>query len=236
MQGSFSSCFWLVCAAVLSVAAAKPARPQSSPTAQLPIEPFSPDKEVLEEGGTAPHGRLAAGQSPASPEASFEKGALNEGDNALQLALRVQMSREGFGGQLRLAEFTRPWLSLSQSLRYFDNKDEERLFERSYGFYVGLGLQPWRLARLAPFASLETGWGRFEEEVGLGARENRDLFTAEAAAGLNLRLNRLSSFSLQWIESFFPGNKRALYPEQEKTATRYASVAVFFNMHWESQL
>lgn len=237
MTSRYCQGFWLLCVAAVHLAASRPARSAASPTAQLPIEPFSTDREVLEEGSSprADLGHKNEVRGVRSSAEGLEISAAQTTADELQLALRVQMSQAGFGAQLRLAEFLRPWYSFNQTLRYFQNEEAERLFERNYGFYVGMAVQPWRTARLAPFVSLEGGWERFEFEALSPQGQQKDLFTAEAAAGLSLRLNRLTSFALQWSEGFFPGVKTALYPEQ-KEANRHSTVAVFLNMQWETRL
>ncbi len=240
MPSRLSPCFWLiVCCfgfsfSLSNLAEARPARTNSkpSPAAQIPIEPFSADTEVLDRSDHVGAKLDESSSEQNLPRPAFEKTAVT-GDE-LALALRVQMAREGFGGQLRLVEYTSPWFGLSQTLRYFDNEASDRLYEQRYGFYMGLALQPWRMARLSPFATLEGGWDRYVRDEQGG--KNLDLLTAELAGGLKLRMNRVSSFALQWTEVFYPRLEAPLYPQQSSRNPRHASVEVFLNMNWETVL
>ncbi len=201
---------------------------KSMPTAMLPIEPASPDPEVLEEqkeAGTpiekreAPGGRLRASPSTHGREASV-RGAL-------------LMTRDGFGAQLRFLEYAAPWLAVTQSLRYQTQEQDDAFFATQYGLMLGLEAHPWQKARFSPLLTLQAGGDRYHRGW---ERDDLDLFGFEAAAGLELRLARAASFLFQWTELYYPGLEEQLFLDQ-KPGTRYAgSFQVFFNLKWEGVL
>jgi hypothetical protein len=201
---------------------------KTMPTAMLPIEPASPDPEVLDEQDRvaaplekkeASSGRKAGGSPQEGHEASVRGGLL--------------MMRDGFGAQLRFLEYATPWLAMTQSLRYQTQENEGAPFATQYGLMLGLEAHPWRQARLSPVMSLQAGGDRYRRGWD---RDDLDLFGFEAAAGLELKLARATSFLFQWTELYYPGLKEQLFLDQ-KPGTRYAgSFQVFFNLKWEGVL
>ncbi len=199
-----------------------------TPTAQLPMEPASPDPEVLDENKAEPmavdkretsNGYVRHHQAPNGQDAAVRGGLL--------------MARDGFGAQLRLLEYASPWLAVSQSLRYQTQEQEDALFATQYGLMLGVEVHPWQDARLSPVLSLQAGGDRYRR----GWDQNDlDLFGFEAAAGLELRLARAASFVFQWTELYYPGLKEQLFTDQ-KPGTRYAgSFQVFFNLKWSGAM
>ncbi len=207
--------------------AQKPAR--SKPTASLPIEPASADHDILEDKSMEPTGMesRAIGQVKARPQRSQEASEI-----AAQAALL--MTRDGFGAQLHVLEYTQPWLAMSQSLRFEKQEQSANaLYESRYGLMLGLELHPWRSARFSPVLNLRAGGDRFLRGWQKSAL---DLFGFEAAAGLELKLARAASFLFQWSEVYYPDLDEQLFTDQ-KLGQRYAgSFQVFFNLRWESAM
>lgn len=227
-SGIFTFCGLSCLLLFASQGLAKSKAKKAMPTASIPIEPFSEDEEIFPE--------TAALNEPEESEASAEPvvaTATRSGSHDVAAAIRVQMTQEGFGGQLRLLEFSRPWLAVSQTLRYFAPDGEGELYIRRYGLMLGLELHPWRKARLSPFVTLQAGAERFQREP---LAEDRDLFTADAAAGLELQLNRLASFSIQWLGSYYGDVRERLFKDQARPGSTHARLEVFFNMDWETTL
>jgi hypothetical protein len=199
---------------------------KTMPTAMLPIEPASPDREILEDQ-----------KGPVTPmekrESTLTRTPVALGDPKASVRGGLLMSRDGFGAQLRFLEYASPWLAVVQSLRYQAQDDENALFATQYGLMLGLEAHPWRQARLSPVLSLEAGGDRYRRGLD---QEDLDLFGFVAAAGLELRLARAASFLFQWTELYYPGLKEKLFVDQ-KPGTRYAgSFQVFFNLKWEGAL
>jgi hypothetical protein len=198
------------------------------PTAMLPIEPASPDPEILDDqkGSVIPVEKRES--TPARA-----RTPLVSGDPEVSVRGGLLMSRDGFGAQLRFLEHASPWLAVVQSLRYQAQEDENAFFATQYGLMLGLEAHPWRQARLSPVMSLEAGGDRYRRSWN---QEDLDLFGFAAAAGLELRLARAASFLFQWTELYYPGLKEELFVDQ-KPGTRYAgSFQVFFNLKWEGAL
>lgn len=192
------------------------------PTAMLPIEPASPDPEILDEqkAVVTPKPRERAAPVPSDGRIASVRGGL-------------LMSRDGFGAQLRFLEYAEPWLAVTQSLRYQTQDDEQAPFATQYGLMLGLEAHPWRQARFSPIFSVQAGGDRYRRTWD---QPDLDLFGLEAAAGLELRLARAASFLFQWTELYYPGLKEQLFVDQEP-GTRYAgSFQVFFNLKWEGVL
>lgn len=201
------------------------------PTASLPIEPFAGDEEILQD--------TAALEVPPDSEGAkpMVTTRTRTASHDLAAAVRVQMTREGFGGQLRLLEFSRPWLSVSQTLRYFapegGREDEVKYYERRFGLLLGAEMHPWRKARISPFLTLQAGAERFNREP---EKPDLDLFLGEAAVGVELQLNRLASFSLQWAETYYAQLDERLFEEQKAGRRNRQSLEVYFTMDWETKL
>jgi hypothetical protein len=198
------------------------------PTAMLPIEPASPDPEVLDEkdGVAAPLETKEAsiGRKPDGPPHVGHVASVRGG---------LLMMRDGFGAQLRILEYASPWLAITQSLRYHTQENEDAPFATQYGLMLGMEAHPWRQARLSPVMSLQAGGDRYRRGWD---QDDLDLFGLEAAAGLELKLARATSFLFQWTELYYPGLKEQLFLDQ-KPGTRYAgSFQVFFNLKWEGTL
>ncbi len=234
MRGG-SLLFCVVIAPLLSLPSAmakgkdRPREGQSQrpmPTASLPIEPFSGEEEVLRDSPPPPSEKVTMNRPLVEMAPRSEV-------HDVAAALRVQMTQDGFGAQLRLLEFSQSWLAISQSLRYFTQDGAERLYERRYGLLLGLEVHPWRKARLSPFLTLQAGGERFVREP---VAPDLDLFVGEAAAGLELQLNRLASFSLQWVGSYYNGLNEIVFADQKKPQPMHASLEVFFTMDWETTL
>jgi hypothetical protein len=194
------------------------------PTAHVPIEPFSSDAEIL---GTAEESKIETYQE------ARVRARDTPTDSSFGLQLRVQMTQEGFGGQFRLLQYARSWLAVTQTLRYFGNEQEIHAFDRRYGALLGAEWHPWRRARLSPFAGVQAGWERFERAEILG---DLNLFAGEVHAGIELELNRFSSFAVQWVETTYLGLEEPLYKDQKRDDPRHAIVEVHFSMHWEKAL
>lgn len=198
---------------------------KAMPTAMLPIEPASPDPEVLDEENADPE-PIESSEQPAFRSRLHRAGAGREAS----VRGGLLMARDGFGAQLRVLEYTSPWLAISQSLRYQSQEQEDALFATQYGLMLGLEAHPWRGARFSPILSLQAGGDRYRRGWEL---DELDLFGFEAAAGLELKLARAASFLFQWTELYYPGLKEQLFINQ-KPQTQYAgSFQVFFNLKWE---
>lgn len=230
------------------------------PPASLPLDPASPDEEVVHQGESVEidierpepkpssaarrslrvsrESKAGASEAPApaierraSPSlSSSEAGA---GDFSAQA--RLSMHAYGFGGQLKLVQYPRAWLGTSETFRYFKNEDPNRGFLNRRGVLVGLELNPWRNAFIAPFIDTQVGWELFERE---GEQNNAQSIVMEAVAGAELRLTHFASLIVQWSEAYYPGLKDQLFfPEQtNKDPSRHASAEVLFNLKWETKL
>jgi len=201
---------------------------KAMPTAMLPIEPASPDPDVLDEQKSDATEVMRREQSVARTRPHH----VGEGREA-SVRGGLLMTQSGFGAQLRFLEYSSPWLAVSQSLRYQTQEEEGALFATQYGLMLGVEAHPWRQSRFSPLLSLQAGGDRYRRGLD---QDDLDLFGLEAAAGLELKLARAASFLFQWTELYYPGLKEQLFIDQ-KPGTRYAgSFQVFFNLKWEGLL
>lgn len=209
------------------------------PAASLPIEPATNDHEFYSE--PAPTGRVTKRSVPdsdfESPTAAMEKSVSRSSGiddvDGYGVALRLSMIKEGFGAQLKLMEYPRSWLAMTQTFRYFKTDETDRLYTQRQGFLIGVDMQPWRKKFVSPFFNTQVGWEKFYRENGLGTADSSVL---EASAGLELRLGRMASVVGQWTESYYPGLREAMFePVKSKDeAKRHAVAEVLFNLKWES--
>lgn len=205
------------------------------PTAKIPIEPATSDKEFYSDQPTPTHAsRTTETQSPGP---SFERstpsssGVGEAGD--FGAALRLSMIKDGFGAQIKLMEYPQSWLAITQTFRYFKNDESDRLHRQRQGFLVGFDMHPWRKSFVSPFLNSQAGWEKFYRDDDL---KTLDSFVVEASAGLELRLGRLASVVGQWTESYYPGLKEQVFlPLKSNTDPKHhASAEVLFNLKWET--
>lgn len=209
------------------------------PTAGLPIEPATSDQELYSE--PAPSGRVTKRSdldSPSeSPTAAMERSVSHSSGiddvDGYGAAVRLSMIKDGFGAQLKLMEYPRSWLAMTQTFRYFQTDETDRLYTQRQGFLIGADMHPWRKKFVSPFFNSQVGWEKFYRENGLGAVNSSVL---EASAGLELRLGRMASVVGQWTESYYPGLKDQMFAPLRADADpkRHAVAEVLFNLKWES--
>jgi hypothetical protein len=230
---------FLIIFPILLEFAAMPVALASMPTAALPIEPASSDKDLfgseVRSGTPAPVAaaplRKPSSASPASGpvlHATQPSGFAEFGT-----VLRMQMSKDGFGAQLKGLQYASSWLGVSETLRYFGNEGDERLFNKRYGFLLGIEVHPWKQLLVSPFVTLQAGWERFTRE---NPAPTIDSYMAEATAGLEMALGRYASLSAQWTEDYYADVDEALFVDQKgqsgKDVRRHALAEVFFNLRW----
>lgn len=146
----------------------------------------------------------------------------------------MAMSKDGFGAQLKGIQYTSGWLGITESLRYFGNEADDRLYEKRYAFLLGLEAQAWRRRLLSPFVTAQAGWERFLRERPLDAI---DSFMGEVSAGLEMSLGHYASLTAQWTENYYADLKEPVFIEQKnaksrKDLQRHAAAEVFFNLRW----
>jgi hypothetical protein len=215
---------WLGLAPGLGLSQAR----KAMPTAMLPIEPASPDHNVLNEQKSDAAAVMRREQAVSRSRTQYA----GEGREA-SVHGGLLMTQSGFGAQLRFLEYSSPWLAISQALRYQTQEEAGALFATQYGLMLGLQVHPWRQSRFSPVLSLEAGGDRYRRGL---EQDDLDLFGFEAAIGLELKLARAASFLFQWTELYYPGLQEQLFIDQ-KPGTRYAgSFQVFFNLKWQGLL
>lgn len=222
---------WLIGSILLL--AAQPAAAQSKnrmmPTASLPIEPASADPEVIDDRNPDRAPVEAKSMAPIRNRAFRSSEARDLGAQ-----LGILMSRDGFGAQLHLLQYSLSWLAVSQALRYqSQDKSADPLFDSSYGMMLGLELHPWRSARFSPVLNLHMGGDRYLRGAD---RSDLNLFGAEAVAGVELRLAKAASFLFQWSERYYPELQEQLFVDQLPGEKYAGSFQVFFNLRWEAAM
>lgn len=208
------------------------------PTASLPIEPATSDQELYSEPApSTPSSRLTRRSDSESPTAAMERSVSQSSGvddvDGYGVSLRLSMIKEGFGAQLKLMEYPRSWLAMTQTFRYFKTDETDRLYVQRQGFLIGADLHPWRKKFVSPFLNSQVGWEKFYREDGLATL---DSVVLEASAGLELRLGRMASVVGQWTESYYPGLKEPLFQplKDKEDPKRHAVAEVLFNLKWES--
>lgn len=211
-----------------------PAALASMPTASLPIEPASSDRDLFsdhQDGGQSA-GSEASGASPSLTQTARAGRSYAATDFGTQL--RMKMSKDGFGAQLKGIQYSSSWLGVTESLRYFSNEGDAQLFKKRYGFLLGVEAQAWRGRFLAPFVTVQAGWERFTRDEEL---EPLDSYMGEASAGLEMSLGRYASLAAQWTEAYYADLKEPVFVEQKNAKSksdlrRHATAEVFFNLRW----
>lgn len=233
------------------------------PPASLPIEPASPDEEVIQDGEPVEidierpeplppaqlYKKLPADGGPRRASAASELGvpapaterrasrtilSSEPGEGDFSAQARMGMSASGFAGHIKLVQYPRSWLGITETFRYFKNEEDDRAFHNRRGFLIGIEVHPWRNSFISPFLDTQLGWESFER-----VRDNKaQSIVVEAAAGLELRLTHFATLVAQWTEAYYPDLKEQLfYPEQtDKDPRRYAAGEVLFNLKWETKL
>jgi hypothetical protein len=147
----------------------------------------------------------------------------------------MQMGKDGFGAQLKGIQYTSSWLGVTESLRYFGNDADDRLYNKRYSLLLGIEAHPWRQLLISPFFTAQAGWERFTREEPLPAI---DSYMGEAAAGLEMSLGRFASLAAQWTEDYYADLNEPMFVEQKKAGDatknyrRHALAEVFFNLRW----
>lgn len=212
------------------------------PTASLPIEPATSDKEFYSEPAPSPatgpvSRRSDTNTESESPTAAMERSVSQssgiDGVDGYGVSLRLSMIKEGFGAQLKLMEYPRSWLAITQTFRYFKTDETDRLYAQRQGFLIGVDMHPWRKKFVSPFLNSQVGWEKFYREDGLATLDSA---VVEASAGLELRLGRMASVVGQWTETYYPGLKEPLFQplRSNEDPKRHAVAEVLFNLKWES--
>jgi hypothetical protein len=148
------------------------------------------------------------------------------------LYAQVVMKPKGFSGSFWAAEYPWPWLSVQQSIRFQDNREETMMFAERASLNLGVELHPFRSYVISPFWGLEGGGERFQRNE---ASEPMDLFRLGTRVGLEWRLNRYSSFVGQWTSAYYPELKERIYREDKEPRQRFDAVELAFSLMWESQ-
>ncbi len=198
------------------------------PTAELPFEPFTPDEEVMDDAfRSEPLPKISAKPlSAAMPPAELP----SLGD--LGLYAQVVMKPKGFAGSFWAAEYPLPWLSIQQSLRFMDNKDQTMLFEDRASLNLGVEAHPFRSALFSPFFTLEAGGERFQKSE---ESDPLDVFRLGVYAGLEWRLNRYASLVGQWTSSYYPELKERVYLTDKEPRQRFDRAELALSLMWESK-
>jgi len=207
------------------------------PTAGLPFEPATSDNDLYNDppaDSQASDAPMSQGSLEVLERSKSNESGFGIGDD-FGATLRLSLIKEGFGAQIKIVEYPRPWLALTQTFRYFKNDEEERLFNQRQGFLLGMDAQPWRKRFVSPFLNSQVGWEKFQRDLD---RQSVDSPVVEASAGLELRLGRLASVVGQWTEAYYPGLEEPVFlPLRANGDPKRRAVAeVLFNLKWESRL
>lgn len=213
-----------------------PAALASMPTASLPIEPASSDRDLFsdhQDGGESASSP-AQGSSGSASMTQTARAGRSYAATDFGTQLRMKMSKDGFGAQLKGIQYTSSWLGVTESLRYFSNEGDAHLFKKRYGFLLGMEAQVWRGRFLSPFVTVQGGWERFTRDEAL---EPLDSYMGEASAGLEMSLGRYASLAAQWTEAYYMDLKEPVFAEQKDAKSksdlrRHATAEVFFNLRW----
>lgn len=166
------------------------------------------------------------------PLFSSENTPAGAGDFSLQA--RMALSSQGFGGVLKLVQYPKSWLGVTETFRYFKNEDEDRLFINRKGVLVGVEVHPYRSVFISPFLDIQGGWEMFERPETFDD-EKSPVF--EGALGLELRLTSFATLVGQWTEAYYPDLKTQMFfPGEKKDPKRYQTAEVLFNIKWEKKM
>ncbi|RZA21925.1 MAG: hypothetical protein EOP10_16065 [Proteobacteria bacterium] len=212
------------------------------PAASLPLEPASSDQEVLSSASDPVDGR--SGRVAIAPETHVTQPAFEQrqsrslstepGSGDFSAQVRVSLVQDGFGAQLKLVQYPRAWLGITETFRYIKNEEDSRAYFLRRGFLVGVDLQPYRSSFVSPFLNAQLGWENFERPEGRGDVNSP---VTEASAGLELRLTRFASVVGQWTEAYYANmDDNLFYPNEKKDPKRHAAAEILFNLKWERNL
>jgi hypothetical protein len=199
------------------------------PTASLPIEPASQDPEFA----SGPQADITEFEQFRGASETKSPITNSPGRTGFVTQLGLQMIREGFGSQLRLLQYAKPWMAVSENFRYRSQDSESALFRKQFGLLLGLELHPLRQSKLSPFLRLEAGGDRF---IRGDDQSSLNLFGLEAHAGFELSLIRLASFVFQWTETYYPELKERLFVEQRSNLAYRGHFQVVVNFKLEKTL
>lgn len=180
-----------------------------------------------------PSRTVSSGMEKSAPRYSLSPAEPGAGDFSAQA--RMSLNVNGFGGNLKLVQYPKSWLGVTETARYFKNEDEDRAFLNRRGVLVGIELHPYRSAFISPFLDLQGGGEFFERE---GEFDDVKSAVVEAAAGVELRLTHFASIVAQWTEAYYPGLKDQLFfpSKKNKDPKRFQTAEVLFNLKWEKKL
>ncbi len=216
------------------------------PTAGLPIEPASSLKDIESDAPADLHEERARSRRTSSLNPNDGTGTVapsertarassprSEGDGDFGAAIRLSMIRDGFGAQIKLLEYPVSWLAITQTARYFQNDQVERLHKQRQGYLIGFDLHPWRHAFISPFLNMQAGYEKFYR---YDDQRTLDSSVGEASAGLELRLGHLASISGQWTEAYYPSLREAMFTGEEnaRNPRHHAIAEILFNLKWET--
>ncbi len=200
---------------------------KAMPTAQLPFEPFTPDDEVMDDAFTPDVLPKMAAKPLRAPAPPADLPALGD----MGLYAQVTMKPKGFAGSVWAAEYPLPWLSILQSLRFNDNRDDMMVYAQKASLNLGAELHPFRKAVVSPYLLLEGGGERFQKDE---MSEPLDLFRLAAFVGLEWRLGRYMSVVGQWVSTFYPDLEETIYVDDKEPRKRFDHAELALNIMWET--